>query len=80
MTFVPDRPYNDLRYSVDSEALKQLGWKEQVSWEEGLRMTVDWYMKHNGRYGNIDSALVPHPSSCPHGEGAGGSEEHSAHW
>lgn len=33
----------------------------QVSWEDGLRMTVDWYKKHTGRYGNIESALVAHP-------------------
>jgi dTDP-D-glucose 4,6-dehydratase len=61
LTFVEDRAFNDLRYSVNSSALKQLGWKEQVSWEDGLRMTVDWYKEHTKRYGNIESALVPHP-------------------
>lgn len=30
LTFVEDRAFNDLRYTVNSEALKQLGWKEQV--------------------------------------------------
>jgi len=38
-----------------------LGWKEKVSWSDGLAMTVDWYKKNTGRYGNIDSALVAHP-------------------
>lgn len=33
----------------------------QVSWEEGLQKTVEWYKQHTGRYGNIESALVPHP-------------------
>lgn len=27
--FVPDRPFNDFRYSVDSSRLRELGWKEQ---------------------------------------------------
>ena len=73
-------PNPNHRYTVNSEALKELGWKERVSWEEGLKATVDWYMLHNGRYGDIESALVPHPSSRPHGECAAGIEEHAAHW
>ena len=24
-------------------------------------MTVDWYKKYTGRYGNIEGALVAHP-------------------
>lgn len=30
LSFVEDRAFNDLRYTVNSEALKRLGWKEQV--------------------------------------------------
>lgn len=33
----------------------------QMPWEEGLRSTVEWYKKYTSRYGNIESALVPHP-------------------
>lgn len=32
-----------------------------MSWVEGLQKTVEWYKQHTGRYGNIESALVPHP-------------------
>jgi dTDP-D-glucose 4,6-dehydratase len=53
----------DLRYTVNSEALKQLGWKELVSWEDGLNKTVDWYKQYKERYGNIDCALEAHPRS-----------------
>ena len=28
VTFVPDRPFNDFRYSVDSSRLRELGWSE----------------------------------------------------
>jgi UDP-glucose 4,6-dehydratase len=61
LTFVPDRNFNDLRYTINSSKLHALGWKEEMSWEEGLKTTVDWYKKYSGRYGNFDDALVAHP-------------------
>jgi len=61
ITFVPDRKFNDLRYTINSTKLHELGWTELMSWEEGLMTTVEWYKKHTNRYGNIDSALVAHP-------------------
>eukprot|EP00978_Attheya_sp_CCMP212_P027458 scaffold91942_cov52-Attheya_sp.AAC.3 len=61
ITFVPDRVFNDLRYTINSSKLHALGWTEEMPWEEGLALTVDWYMKYTSRYGNIDSALVAHP-------------------
>jgi UDP-glucose 4,6-dehydratase len=63
MTFVEDRVFNDLRYHINSDRLFELGWREQVSWEEGLRTTFDWYQKNSIRFGDIDSALVAHPRS-----------------
>jgi UDP-glucose 4,6-dehydratase len=61
ITFVGDRQFNDLRYTINSDKLHSLGWKEEVSWEEGMKTTVEWYKKFTGRYGNIDEALVAHP-------------------
>lgn len=61
ITFVPDRQFNDLRYTINSSKLHELGWTEQVSWEEGLTKTVEWYKNHSDRYGNIEQALVAHP-------------------
>lgn len=61
MTFVEDRVFNDLRYFINSERLLALGWKEQVSWEEGLQKTFDWYKMHSSRFGDIESALAAHP-------------------
>src|ERR1051326_771995 len=47
--FVTDRPGHDRRYSLDSSRLrKNLGWKPQVSLEEGLRRTVEWYQSNAG--------------------------------
>ena len=61
ITFVKDRQFNDLRYTINSKKLHDLGWKEAMSWEEGLKTTVEWYKKYTNRYGNIDDALVAHP-------------------
>ena len=61
ITFVPDRKFNDLRYTINSKKLHELGWKEEMSWEEGLRLTVEWYKQYSSRYGNIEHALVAHP-------------------
>jgi len=61
ITFVPDRKFNDLRYTINSSKLHELGWKEEMNWEEGLKITVDWYKKFTSRFGNIEDALVPHP-------------------
>jgi dTDP-glucose 4,6-dehydratase len=44
--FVGDRPGHDFRYSVDfSKAKEELGWVPMVDFEEGLRKTVEWYMR-----------------------------------
>ena len=45
--YVKDRPGHDLRYAINSQKLRGLGWQPSVSWEEGLRRTISWY-KENG--------------------------------
>lgn len=45
ITFVKDRPGHDLRYAIDATKInKQLGWKPSVTFEEGLSLTIDWYL------------------------------------
>ena len=61
ISFVEDRPFNDLRYHINSDKLIELGWGELVTWEEGLRLTVNWYQEHSDRFGDIEQALVAHP-------------------
>lgn len=52
----------DLRYTINFDALTELGWKEEVSWEDGLRRTVEWYHKFSSsRCKDIEAALAPHP-------------------
>jgi dTDP-glucose 4,6-dehydratase len=41
---VPDRPGHDRRYLLDSTKLRrELGWKPDIAFEDGMRETVEWY-------------------------------------
>jgi dTDP-glucose 4,6-dehydratase len=43
-TIVPDRPGHDRRYLLDSTKIREeLGWREEVAWEDGIAQTVGWY-------------------------------------
>ncbi len=48
--FVKDRPGHDKRYAIDANKLKNdLGWTPSVTFEEGLSITIDWYL-NNGEW------------------------------
>ena len=43
-SIVPDRPGHDRRYLLDSSKIERdLGWKPEIDFEDGLRETVEWY-------------------------------------
>lgn len=45
--FVKDRPGHDRRYAIDAEKVRrELGWTPTVSFEEGMRSTVRWYVEN----------------------------------
>ncbi len=45
--FVQDRPGHDRRYALDSAKVRlELGWKNQVDFEEGMRRTIQWYQRN----------------------------------
>ena len=46
LTFVPDRPGHDWRYAIDNaKARTELGWSPKHTFEEGIRSTVEWFVK-----------------------------------
>lgn len=49
---VPDRVFQDYRYSIDSSALRALGWKEHVSMNEAIDNVLKKYHKNTFLYGN----------------------------
>ncbi len=47
ITYVKDRAGHDLRYAIDATKIKQeLGWEPSLQFEEGLNITVDWYLNN----------------------------------
>jgi dTDP-glucose 4,6-dehydratase len=47
ITFVKDRPGHDRRYAIDATKIKNtLGWAPSVTFEQGIRLTVNWYLKN----------------------------------
>lgn len=45
--FVEDRPGHDFRYSMGSQKLQtQLGWKPKVTFDDGLKNTIEWYLSN----------------------------------
>lgn len=52
--FVADRPGHDRRYALDpSKILAELGWQADLNFEEGIRLTVDWYLENEHWWGNL---------------------------
>jgi dTDP-glucose 4,6-dehydratase len=48
ITFVKDRAGHDMRYAIDCSKIKdELGWQPEVSFEEGLSRTIDWYLSND---------------------------------
>ena len=45
LTYVKDRPGHDVRYSLSSQKVRDLGWEPRVSFEQGLEETVAWYQQ-----------------------------------
>jgi len=47
ITYVGDRPGQVFRHTADTgKARRLLGWAPNVSFEEGLQRTIDWYVAH----------------------------------
>lgn len=54
ITYVADRAGHDLRYAIDSSKLrKELGWKPETSFPEGIEKTVKWYLENKKWVNNI---------------------------
>ena len=56
ITYVKDRPGHDLRYAIDANKIKkELGWEPSVTFEQGLEITIDWYLTNQEWLNNVTS-------------------------
>jgi dTDP-glucose 4,6-dehydratase len=56
ITYVKDRPGHDKRYAIDATKLeKELGWRPSVTFEEGLAITIDWYLQNEDWMNHVTS-------------------------
>jgi dTDP-glucose 4,6-dehydratase len=45
ITYVKDRPGHDRRYAINCDKIKgELGWRQTVSFDQGLDATIAWYL------------------------------------
>jgi dTDP-glucose 4,6-dehydratase len=49
LSYVKDRPGHDRRYALKCDKIEcELGWKPEISLDEGLRQTIGWYKNSAG--------------------------------
>jgi len=56
ITYVKDRPGHDRRYAIDSsKIMTELDWRPSVTFEQGIRRTIEWYLDHADWLGHVVS-------------------------
>jgi len=53
---VKDRPAHDRRYALNSDKIRnELGWEPEISFEQGMKLTIDWYFKNKAWWQKVKS-------------------------
>jgi GDP-L-fucose synthase len=47
------KPNGTMRRSLDTSKMRNLGWKSKTSLEDGLKITIDWFLKNRSNYERI---------------------------
>ena len=56
ITFVADRKGHDRRYAIDATKIKEeLGWYPETKFEDGIKKTIEWYLKNKEWLKNVTS-------------------------
>ncbi len=55
--YVKDRPGHDKRYAIDFSKIKnELGWEPKISFEEGIKKTIEWYRNNEEWWRKLKSS------------------------
>jgi dTDP-glucose 4,6-dehydratase len=56
ITYVTDRAGHDHRYAIDASKIqKELGWEPSLQFEEGIELTIDWYLANQDWLDHVTS-------------------------
>ena len=56
ITHVKDRPGHDRRYAIDAKKIMtELDWQPSVTFEQGIRKTIDWYLQNKKWLADVTS-------------------------
>ena len=54
--YVKDRPGHDRRYAISNDKItKELGWTPSITFETGIKLTIDWYLNNLDWIKNIEA-------------------------
>ena len=54
--YVTDRPGHDRRYAISNDKItKELGWTPSITFETGIKLTIDWYLNNLDWIKNIEA-------------------------
>ena len=57
--YAENRPGHDTRYSLDSSKIRNnLGWKSTVNFDNGLKETIDWYLKNKDWWKHLNLKIL----------------------
>lgn len=72
ISYVKDRPGHDRRYAIDPSRLeRELGWRAETGFDEGLSITVDWYLSNRNWWERIISGAYRDYYSAQYGKRLG---------
>lgn len=57
--YVEDRLGHDRRYAISNDKITlQLGWKPSITFEEGIKLTIDWYLNNQEWMKSVEKKRV----------------------